>query len=75
MTECSGVTESSKSSSAESPVKRDHPIAGARQVDVPTPGASVEEILEFAATYDAYEHLADNPEHLGNVGCVARHAT
>lgn len=36
-------------------------------VEVPEVGASVEELLEFAATYDGYEYFAADPQHLGRL--------
>ena len=38
--------------------------ASPNPVPVPEPGASVQEVLEFARTYNAYEHLADDPGEL-----------
>lgn len=38
--------------------------ANASQVPVPNPGASVADVLEFAGTYNAYEHLAADPGQL-----------
>lgn len=38
--------------------------ANADHVPVPTPDASVEDVLEFAGTYNAYEHLANDAGQL-----------
>jgi len=35
--------------------------------EIPEPGCSYEQIIEFAATYDGYERIAASPERLGEV--------